>query len=73
MTITELLAAYRSGELEFSDVLTAVPELTWGTRHEEADGEIWWDGENTVADVDLLWYEGYLTDTERDAVLNAIP
>lgn len=73
MTITELLAGYRSGELEFSDVLNAVPMLVWGTRHEEVDGEVWWDGENTVADVDLLWYEGYLTDEERKAVLNAIP
>lgn len=73
MTITELLAGYRSRELEFSDVLNAVPKLDWGQRHEEVDGEIWWDGENTVGDVDLLWYEGYITDEERESIVNLIP
>lgn len=72
MSITELAAAYKTGELTFNDVLEAIPQLTWGQRHEEVDGEVWWDGENTVADVDLFWYEGYFTDDERDAIMNAI-
>lgn len=71
--INELVSRYRQGELTFDAVLAAVPEMQWGTRHEEPDGEIWWDGESTVGDVDVLWYENEITDEERAAILAAIP
>lgn len=72
-TIVELISKYKQGEVPFDDVLTAVPTLQWGQRHEEADGEIWWDGDNTVGDVDSLWYENEITDDERDRILDLIP
>lgn len=71
--ITELVARYKQGEISFEDVLTAVPGLEWGTRHEEVDGEIWWDGDNTVADVGVLFYQGILTWEEHRAIINQIP
>lgn len=71
--ITELVARYKQGEISFEDVLAAVPGLEWGTRHEEVDGEIWWDGDNVVGDVDILWFEGVITDEERETILNKIP
>lgn len=71
--IAELVTRYKQGEITFDDVLEAVPTLEWGTRHEEGDGEIWWDGENTAGDVDVLWYENTITDDEREAILSRIP
>ena len=72
-TISELVTRYKQGGLPFDELLAQVPTLNWGKRHEEADGEIWWDGENTVGDVDALWYENTITDEEREAILAAIP
>lgn len=71
--IAELVTRYKNGEITFEEVLSAVPGLQWGTRHEEADGEIWWDGDNTVADVGVLFFEGIITDEERRAIINKIP
>jgi hypothetical protein len=71
--IAELVAQYKQGEMDLNALLVLVPTLEWGTRHEEADGEIWWDGENTVGDVDVLWYENTITDDEREAILSVIP
>lgn len=71
--IAELVTKYKQGDMTFDELLSAVPTLEWGTRHEEADGEIWWDGENTVGDVDVLWYENTITDEEREAILSVIP
>lgn len=71
--ITELVARYKAGTLEFDALLEIVPTLQWGTRHEGPDGEIWWDGENTVGDVDVLWYENAINDDERKAIFAAIP
>lgn len=71
--IAELVTKYKQGDMDLSALLTLVPTLEWGARHEEADGEIWWDGENTVGDVDVLWYENIITDAERESILNAIP
>jgi hypothetical protein len=72
-TIAELVTQYKQGEMDLNALLTLVPTLEWGKRHEEADGEIWWDGENTVGDVDVLWYENTITDEEREAILSVIP
>jgi hypothetical protein len=72
-TIAELVTQYKQGEIDFNAVLSAVPALEWGKKHVEADGEIWWDGENTLGDVDVLWYENAITDEEREAILNVIP
>lgn len=69
--IGALVEKYKAGEMDFDEVIRRVPGLEWGTRHEEA-GEIWWEGENTVGDVDILWYEGTLTDTEREEILSAL-
>lgn len=71
--IAELVTKYKQGDMDLSTLLTLVPTLEWGTRHEEADGEIWWSGENTVGDVEILWYEDIITDAERESILNAIP
>lgn len=71
--IAELVTQYKQGELDLNALLILVPTLEWGQRHVEADGEIWWDGENTVADVDVLWYENTITDDEREAILAQIP
>lgn len=71
--IAELVTKYKQGELKFDALLAEVPKLQWGKRHVEADGEIWWDGENTVGDVDVLWYENTITDEEREAILAQIP
>lgn len=71
--IAELVTQYREGEITFDALLTAVPTLEWGQRHEEVDGEIWWEGENTVADVGVLYFESLITDEERQAIVNAIP
>ena len=70
--ITDLVKKYKSGEIGFDEVIRCVPFLEWGSRHEEADGEIWWDGENTVGDVDILWYENVINDDERKAIMDAI-
>jgi hypothetical protein len=72
-TINELVTRYKDGQLDFDALLAKVPTLDWGKRHVEADGEIWWDGDSTVGDVDALWYENTLTDEERDAILKLIP
>lgn len=72
-TINELIQDYKQGRTDFDTVLAEVPKLKWGTKHVEADGEIWWDGDNTVGDVDILWYENTITDDERLAILNLVP
>lgn len=72
-TIVELVTRYKQGELTFDALLAEVPSLKWGQRHVEADGEIWWDGENTVSDVDILWYENTINDAEREAILALVP
>lgn len=71
--ITELVTKYKEGELSLDELIRIVPSLEWGTRHKEADGEIWWDGENTVGDIDILWYENVINDDERKAILDAVP
>lgn len=71
-TINELIQAYKQGQIDFATVLVETPKLQWGTKHVEADGEIWWDGDNTVGDVDILWYESVITDDEREAIMEAI-
>ena len=71
--IGELVARYKVGELSFDALLAEVPNLQWGRKHVDADGEIWWDGENTAGDVDILWYENDITDEERAAILSRIP
>lgn len=71
--IAELVMQLKNGEMTLEEVVEKVPSLDWGVRHEEVDGEIWWDGENTVGDVDILWYENVITDEERKAILNAVP
>lgn len=73
MNIKELTEEYKSGRIDFSLLLKMVPTLEWGTRHEGTDGEIWWEGENTVGDVDILWYDSIITDEERLAIMEAIP
>lgn len=70
--ITELVEKYRNGEMDFAAVLTEVPKLEWQTRHVTSDGEIWWTGENTIADVDVMKFEGLITEAERMAIFNAI-
>lgn len=70
--IAELVAKYKQGDMDLNALLVQVPTLEWGTRHEE-NGEIWWDGENTVGDIDILWYENAITDDEREAILSVIP
>lgn len=71
--IADLVTQYKQGDMDWTALLTLVPTLEWGTRHEEADDEIWWDGESAVGDVDVLWYENVITDAEREAILAAIP
>lgn len=71
--IAELVAKYKDGGLTFDALLDLVPTLQWGTRHKEADGEVWWDGENVAGDVDILWYENIIDDAEREAILSRIP
>lgn len=73
MNIKELTEEYKSGRIDFSLLLKMVPTLEWGTRHEGIDGEIWWEGENTVGDVDILWYDSIITGEERLAIMDAIP
>jgi hypothetical protein len=70
--IAELVTKYRQGEIDFTALLAEVPTLEWGTRHIAADGEIWWTGENTIADVEVLNYKGLITEEERVAIFNAI-
>lgn len=71
--IKNLTEEYKSGRITFAFLLKMVPTLEWGTRHEGIDGEIWWEGENTVGDVDILWYSGIITSEERLAIMDAIP
>lgn len=71
--ITELVEKYKRGEMDFDALIAEVPTLEWGTRHEAADGEIWVTGENTVVDVETLWFDEVITEAERTAILNAIP
>ena len=70
--IAELVAKYKQGEMSFDALLAEVPSLEWGKRHEAADGELWVTGENSVADVEVLWYDEVITEDERTAILNAI-
>jgi hypothetical protein len=72
-TIVELVTRYKQGELTFDAVLAEVPALTWGQRHKEDDGEIWWEGPNNVIDVEVLWFEDIITEEERTAILSRIP
>lgn len=71
--IAELVTKYKQGEMDFDALLAEVPTLEWGQRHEAADGEIWVTGENTVGDVEVLWFDEIITEDERTAILNAIP
>jgi hypothetical protein len=71
--IAELVTKYKHGDMDLNALLALVPTLEWGTRHEEADGEIWWSGENTIADVGVLYFENIINLDERRAILNAIP
>lgn len=70
--ITELVERYNQGEIDFATVLAEVPTMEWQTRHVTSDGEIWWTGENTIADVDVLCFERLITEEERMAIFNAI-
>lgn len=71
--IAELVEKYKRGEMDFDALLAQVPTLEWGTRHEEADGEVWVEGENKVVDVEALWFDEVITEEERTAILTAIP
>lgn len=71
--IASLIWRNRHGHISFDDLLKQVPLLQWAVRREESDGEVWWDGENSVGDIDLLWYEDIITDDEREAIIAAIP
>lgn len=68
-----MIEEYRVGQITFDSLLALVPTLEWGIKREGIDGEIWWEGENTVGDVDFLWYLALINDEERLAILNAIP
>lgn len=72
-TIVELVTRYKQGEMTFAAVLAEVPSLKWGQRHEEPDGEIWWEGPNKVIDVEALWFDDIITQDERTAILSRIP
>ena len=67
-----LVEKYKAGEIAFDELLQRVPGLEWGTRHEAPDGEIWWSGENTVGDVDILWYDNIINDAERKAIFDTL-
>lgn len=69
--IADLVDLYKNGEIDFESLLAVVPTLEWGTRREE-NGEIWWEGENTVGDVDILWYENVISDEEREAIFSKL-
>lgn len=71
--ITELVEQYKRGELDFEAVIAAVPTLEWGTRHQGEDGEIWVTGANKVVDVEVMLFDGEITEEECIAILNAIP
>lgn len=71
--ITELVEQYKRGEMDFEAVVAAVPTLEWGTRHQGEDGEIWVTGANKVVDVEVMWFNGDITEEERTAIINAIP
>lgn len=71
--IRELVKQYKAGELEFEALLEIVPTLNWAVERETSDGEIWFDGENTVASVDAMCFENEITQEEKRAIFAAIP
>ena len=72
LTIEELVAQYKSGELGFAAMLDEVSKVHWAQKHITADGEIWWDEGSTGGDIDILWYEGAITSEERAAIFDRI-
>lgn len=71
--IRELVKQYQAGELEFAALLEIVPTLDWAVERIEPDGEIWWEGENTVASVYAMCFENEITEDEKRAIYAAIP
>lgn len=71
--ITELIHLYKKGEIDFDTLLSVIPTLSWSVRHEDPIDGDWWEGENSVGDVDILWYDAVITDSERRSILAQIP
>ena len=72
MTIETILQKYAAGELTFPEVLSAAAGLEWATRQVDPDGTIWYEGQNTIEDVDLAWVNGVITDEEREQIFGLI-
>lgn len=65
--VTESVKLNKTDEIDFESPSAITSTVEWGTRH-EANDEIWQTGENTVGDVDVLWYECVINDRERKEI-----